>query len=115
MRSTPETEAGLRHPPLPAGTVALNGPAQACVVDKIEQFAVELPIPKNGSPRSTSSSIWSEISISRFIPPMLIPIVVAADLGSIVWPWRSPQLPYPAVLERAGRGPGCQRLRRDSG
>jgi hypothetical protein len=25
------------HPPLPAGTVASNGPAQACVADKIQQ------------------------------------------------------------------------------
>ena len=30
------------HPPLPAGTLASNGPAHACVVDKIEQFATEL-------------------------------------------------------------------------
>jgi len=30
------------HPPLPAGTVASNGPAQACIVDKIDQFAAEL-------------------------------------------------------------------------
>jgi S1/P1 Nuclease len=39
------------HPSLPAGTVASNGPSQACIVDKIEQFAAELadpaPIPKN--------------------------------------------------------------------
>jgi hypothetical protein len=34
------------HPPLPAGTVASNGPAQACVVDKIEQFAAELADPR---------------------------------------------------------------------
>jgi hypothetical protein len=30
------------HPSLPAGTVTSNGPSQACVVDKIEQFAAEL-------------------------------------------------------------------------
>ena len=30
------------HPSLPAGTLASNGPAHACVVDKIEQFAAEL-------------------------------------------------------------------------
>ena len=34
------------HPPLPAGTVASNGPAQACVVDKVEQFAAELADPR---------------------------------------------------------------------
>jgi hypothetical protein len=34
------------HPPLPAGTVASNGPARACVVDKIEQFAAELADPR---------------------------------------------------------------------
>ena len=34
--------ACVGHPPLPAGTVASNGPAQACVVDKAEQFAAEI-------------------------------------------------------------------------
>jgi hypothetical protein len=34
------------HPSLPAGTIASNGPAQACIVDKIEQFAVELVDPR---------------------------------------------------------------------
>jgi S1/P1 Nuclease len=34
------------HPPLPAGTVASNGSAQACVVDKFEQFAAELADPR---------------------------------------------------------------------
>ena len=33
------------YPPLPAGTLASNGPAHACVVDKIEQFAAELASP----------------------------------------------------------------------
>ena len=33
------------HPALPAGTVASNGPARACVVDKIDQFAAELADP----------------------------------------------------------------------
>jgi hypothetical protein len=31
--------------PLPPGTVASNGPAQACVVDKIDQFTTELASP----------------------------------------------------------------------
>jgi S1/P1 Nuclease len=31
--------------PLPSGTLASKGPADACVVDKIEQFAVELAAP----------------------------------------------------------------------
>lgn len=30
------------HPPLSAPTVASNGPAQACIVDKIDQFIAEL-------------------------------------------------------------------------
>ena len=30
------------HPPLPAGLPASRGPAHACIVDKIDQFAVEL-------------------------------------------------------------------------
>src|SRR5262249_12580125 len=34
-----------QHPPLPAGTVASVGPAEACVVDKITQFAAELRSP----------------------------------------------------------------------
>jgi hypothetical protein len=34
------------HPPLPTGTVASNGPAQACIVDKIDQFAAELADPR---------------------------------------------------------------------
>jgi len=34
--------ARFGHPSLPAGTVASNGPSQACVVDKIEQFLAEL-------------------------------------------------------------------------
>jgi hypothetical protein len=34
------------HPPLPAATVASNGPAQACLVDKAEQFAAELADPR---------------------------------------------------------------------
>jgi hypothetical protein len=38
--------ACLGHPPLPAGSVASNGPAQACVVDKIEQFTAELADPR---------------------------------------------------------------------
>ena len=36
------------HAPLPAGTLASNGPAHACVVDKIEQFAAELASPATG-------------------------------------------------------------------
>lgn len=41
----PDT-ACFGHPPLPAGTVASNGPAQACVVDKIDQFVAELADPR---------------------------------------------------------------------
>lgn len=33
------------HPPLPASTLASQGPAQACVVDKINQFVTELQAP----------------------------------------------------------------------
>jgi hypothetical protein len=33
------------HPPLPAGTIASNGPARVCIVDKIEQFTAELANP----------------------------------------------------------------------
>jgi hypothetical protein len=34
------------HPPLRAGTVASNGPSQACIVDTMEQFAAELASPR---------------------------------------------------------------------
>ncbi len=33
------------HPPTPAGTLASNGPAKDCVVDKIEAFTAELANP----------------------------------------------------------------------
>ena len=38
------------HPPLPPGVLASEGPPQACVVDKIEQFAAEL-----GNPATSTS------------------------------------------------------------
>jgi mono/diheme cytochrome c family protein len=37
------------QPPLPRGTPASQGPAKACIVDKIDQFAEELADPKLGS------------------------------------------------------------------
>jgi hypothetical protein len=37
--------ACFNHPALPAGTVASNGPAADCVVDKIQEFAAELANP----------------------------------------------------------------------
>jgi S1/P1 Nuclease len=33
------------HPPIPAGTVASDGPSQDCVVDKVEEFTAELSDP----------------------------------------------------------------------
>src|SRR6202035_2254805 len=38
-------QACFGRPRLPDGTVASNGPAQACIVDKIEQFTAELADP----------------------------------------------------------------------
>lgn len=38
--------ACIGHPALPAGTLASNGPARACIVDKIGQFETELADPK---------------------------------------------------------------------
>jgi hypothetical protein len=35
-------QACFGHPALPTDTVASNGPAQACIVDKLNQFAAEL-------------------------------------------------------------------------
>jgi hypothetical protein len=37
------------HPPLPPGVPASKGPSQACVVDKINQFAAELGDPATGA------------------------------------------------------------------
>ena len=56
------TAACFGRPPLPAATVASNGPAQACVVDKIKQFETEprAPMRKNGWRPSNSSFIsWA--------------------------------------------------------
>jgi hypothetical protein len=39
------TTACFGRDPLPAGTLASNGPAKACAVDKIEQFETELAAP----------------------------------------------------------------------
>jgi S1/P1 Nuclease len=39
-------EACFNHPKIPAGTTAADGPAQDCVVDKIEEFAAELSDPR---------------------------------------------------------------------
>ncbi len=38
-------EACFNHPPIPAGTAASDGPADDCVVDKIQEFAAELTNP----------------------------------------------------------------------
>jgi hypothetical protein len=38
-------KACFGHPVIPSGTLASNGPAEDCVVDKIEQFAAELTNP----------------------------------------------------------------------
>jgi hypothetical protein len=40
------TAACFGRPPLPQGVLASNGPAQACAVDKIKQFQVELASPR---------------------------------------------------------------------
>jgi S1/P1 Nuclease len=37
--------ACFNHPPIPSGTVASDGPAADCVVDKIQEFAAELANP----------------------------------------------------------------------
>jgi len=43
----PDVDAAcFGHPPLPAGTAASQGPAQNCVLDKVDQFTAEL---KSGS------------------------------------------------------------------
>jgi len=44
--------ACFNHPPIPSGTVASDGPAIDCVVDKIQEFAAELTNPGH-RPRRT--------------------------------------------------------------
>src|SRR6516162_9675592 len=39
------------HPPLPPGVPASKGPPQACVIDKINQFAAELSSPTTSAPK----------------------------------------------------------------
>ena len=41
-------QACFSHPPVPSGIAASRGPAQDCVVDKIEEFAAELASPATG-------------------------------------------------------------------
>jgi len=44
--AAPDLDAAcFNHPPIPSGTVASDGPAADCVVDKIEEFAAELANP----------------------------------------------------------------------
>jgi len=41
--NAPDLDAAcFNHPPIPSGTVASDGPADDCVVDKIQEFAAEL-------------------------------------------------------------------------
>ena len=41
-------QACFGHPPVPSGVAASHGPAQDCVIDKIQQFAAELANPATG-------------------------------------------------------------------
>jgi len=44
--TAPDLDAAcFNHPPIPSGTVASDGPAIDCVVDKIQEFAAELTNP----------------------------------------------------------------------
>src|SRR5215470_8378703 len=44
--TAPDLDAAcFNHPQIPSGTVAANGPAADCVVDKINEFAAELANP----------------------------------------------------------------------
>ena len=45
IRNPDLKSACFGRPPLPSGTLASNGPRNACVVDKIEQFETELAAP----------------------------------------------------------------------
>jgi hypothetical protein len=67
------TVACFGRPALPSSTLASNGPAKACVVDKISQFAAELKDPKtdlrNACKHSSFCSISSAIYISLYTRP----------------------------------------------
>ena len=41
-------QACFGHPPMPINVPASNGPAQDCVVDKVQEFAAELANPATG-------------------------------------------------------------------
>jgi hypothetical protein len=45
--------ACFNHPPVPNGSVASNGPANDCVVDKIQEFAAELGDPATDAEERT--------------------------------------------------------------
>ena len=68
------TRACFGYPPLPAGLPASHGPAHACIVDKINQFAVELSDPAiNAEERLIALKFLLHLvvtCISRFIPLM---------------------------------------------
>jgi hypothetical protein len=38
-------QACFNHPPIPQGSVAFNGPANDCIIDKIDEFTAELSNP----------------------------------------------------------------------
>jgi hypothetical protein len=52
------TSACFGRPKIPSGTVASNGPAKDCVVDKIEQFSTELASP-NMKKLAVSSELFT--------------------------------------------------------
>jgi S1/P1 Nuclease len=63
------------HPPLPPGVSASKGPPQACVVDKINQFAAELGDPATGA----SEHLLALKFLLHFVGDLHQPLHAAAD------------------------------------
>jgi S1/P1 Nuclease len=63
------------HPPLPAGVLAWEGPPQACVADRIEQFVAELGNPATGA----SEQLLSLKYVLHFVGDLLQALHAADD------------------------------------
>jgi hypothetical protein len=73
-------QACHNHPRLPPGTLASRGPADACIVDKIEQFEAKLANPETAPEERllalSSCCISLATCISRFtLPTIMMPAV----------------------------------------
>src|SRR5262249_47822063 len=74
--SQPDLDAAcFGHPPLPPGVPASKGPPQACVIDKINQFAAELIDRATSAPEH----LWALNSLPPFVGDLPQPLHAADD------------------------------------